>query len=187
MAAKDKPKQTAPTYCDQPPELVELCVEHCPYEECTWHNGCDHYKRIRQAILEGKSFEFPQLWQPPEPKPKPESEITDPQALFDMAWKKMGAEVTGPHQLTDNHVRWSSPEPAIIVEPVDILSKPEQAEQRQTLKHLNRAISDLGIVLTGLWGEVDISDMVDNLRSIRTKHFEHLVDWDAVAGGKHED
>ena len=176
-------KTTAPAYCDQPPELVVLCTEHCPYEDCTRRDGCKEYKEIRAAIRAGKPFEYPQAWQPSEPA----EEITDPQTLFDMAWAKMDKEPIEPYQLTDEHVRWRSSEPSIMIEPKEPPAPDVQAEQKNTLRQLNRAISALDIVQHGLWGETIIQDMLRDLHGMRCKHFGHLVDWDAVAGGTHED
>lgn len=143
-------------YCDQPPELVLLCTEHCPYEDCTRRDGCKYYKEIEHAIRNGKPFEYPDAWQPPETP-------ADPQAYLDAAWKKLK----------------NTPEPAIMIE------DDTPHADRATLAHMNTAIKALKSTLEGLWEETTISDMIESLQQLRCQKFEHLVDWDAVAkGGK---
>lgn len=161
--------KTSDSYCSSPKELVTLCTEYCPHEDCTSRDGCKEYKAIAKAIKQGEAFEWPKPWW------ETASEgVTDPQALLDIAWKKQNAP-----PMSDDFI----PFPAISIEP-DNPTPEEQANQRTALRQLNKAIEALDAVQHSLWEETIIQDMLRDLAAMRCKHFECLVDWDAVAGGK---
>jgi hypothetical protein len=37
-------------YCDERPELVELC-EKCKHADCIGHDGCETYKKLRKKLV----------------------------------------------------------------------------------------------------------------------------------------
>lgn len=155
MAMHDAAAQKATArHCDQPHELLVLCTEHCPYEDCTARDGCKEYKAIKRALKEGKEFSYPQAWQPGESA----ADVDPGQPYLDAAWARMNID------------------PSIcIAEPAPL--PPDCA----ALSRLNRAIQELAELSPQLWGEVDISDMLSTLRAMRSRNFDHLVDWDLVA------
>lgn len=55
-------------FCDVHPTLAELC-SRCPYRDCTYNDGCQEYRAVRESLNEGNEVELPEDWQPILPNP----------------------------------------------------------------------------------------------------------------------
>lgn len=163
--AKPKASQSLGiTICDEPREVVELCMQ-CPYDDCKApSSGCSEVRKLRQALKEGKEYRPPENWGA-NPEPEPPEPVNDPQALLDQAWAKMEK----PKQ------------PAIMIEEI-----PQPNVQHGRLHHFNEAIKALELLHEDVATlGPDLTQMIQTLKRERAVRYEYLIDWAAVArGGK---
>jgi len=144
------PKKGAYNRGDQSAVLVDLCSE-CPYPDCIGgeKTGCKEYQKAQEALRNGEEYHPPENWG----AQQGESEITDPDVLFDLAWRKMGEE------------------PAISID------KQQPDSNAAALTKLNDAIR----ALMEISDRFDLLEPIMHLREIRIEQFEYLGDWDSVA------
>lgn len=163
------PQKVAAQYCSEPSQLVELC-NHCPRPDCDYKDGCPEYKAVRSALSKGETVCAEEFWKLNPVKPDPYADVTDPETLFAAAWAKMDAS---PPPINPMHRP-----PAITIEAVN----GEDCKHAQ-LQRLNTAIRAIGEYLECEDNpEHAFARVLLGLTRYRANEYEHLVDWDAVAG-----
>ena len=139
---------------DEPQELIDFCLDQCNEDECSGTDGCWSYQCKRAELLG--------MPMPPKPKRGP--------------YKKKEKPLKLPAAECDQDVIVLEDTPAIM---------PISSEQ-MALRKINDAIVALDIALevipSAQWTDACF-EIPGLLRKIRREMYDHLVDWDAIAGG----